>query len=126
MSAELNALDNFVLKIKSLEQDFSDALASTTKSILDKFPEISCVYWKQYTPSFNDGDPCTLTISDVHLIPKSMCWQALESMGHSVDDAHRTLFFTEDSENFGETYIEPNDERNLGLSRPSQASPIWF
>ena len=22
--------------------------------------------------------------------------------------------------------VEPNDERNLGLSRPSQASPIWF
>ena len=22
--------------------------------------------------------------------------------------------------------FEPNDERNLGLSRPSQASPIWF
>jgi hypothetical protein len=107
MIHELAELDNFLLKIKSLEQDFSDALASTTKAIFNKFPEIACIYWKQYTPSFNDGNPCTLTVGDVHFIPKSMCWQALVSMGYSVDAAHCTLFFTEeDFENFGETYVE--------------------
>lgn len=29
------------------------------------FEEVEAVRWPQYTPSFNDGDPCTFSVGDV-------------------------------------------------------------
>lgn len=103
-------LQKFANKFDNINDEFSDALKSTLNYVFEQFPQAACVYWTQYTPSFNDGDPCTLTITSVNLIPKSMCWQALEALGFKVDDAHKSLFFEngddENIEYLGEEYSE--------------------
>lgn len=30
-------------------------------TLFAEYPEVVAVRWRQYTPSFNDGDPCTFT-----------------------------------------------------------------
>lgn len=34
---------------------------------LFKFPGIKTVQWRQYTPYFNDGDPCEFAIHDIYI-----------------------------------------------------------
>lgn len=30
-----------------------------------KHPEVTAIYWAQYTPYFNDGDPCVFSVGEV-------------------------------------------------------------
>lgn len=34
------------------------------KSFFERFPEVREIVWTQYTPYFNDGDPCTFGVSE--------------------------------------------------------------
>lgn len=39
-------------------KDAQGALAKEFKAFFTKYPNIDAIRWEQYTPSFNDGDPC--------------------------------------------------------------------
>lgn len=41
------------------------AVAEALKSLFDAYPELTAVRWRQYTPYFNDGDPCVFRLQDV-------------------------------------------------------------
>lgn len=102
-------LFEFVEHHKNIDSIFLDALKETFQDYFTKFPELAAIMWTQYTPSFNDGDPCTLTVCNPQFISKSMCWQALEAMGHSVPEEYRHKFFGDSpdpEQYFPENYIE--------------------
>jgi len=40
-----------------------ESVVELFKSLFEAFEQVSCVRWRQYTPSFNDGEPCTFRIS---------------------------------------------------------------
>lgn len=50
-------------------------------SIFDEFPHVKKIAWKQYTPYFNDGDPCVFAIHEIqwgsrllNSLPELMTW----------------------------------------------------
>lgn len=63
--------------IKKLINDYNDAKKVLETTIKDKSkevfaqffidnPEFRTIEWRQYTPSFNDGDPCEFTRGEVY------------------------------------------------------------
>jgi hypothetical protein len=59
---ELKALkDAYDTKLKSEGQA---ALKEAFKEIFDKHPRLESIMWVQFTPYFNDGDPCYFGVRD--------------------------------------------------------------
>lgn len=52
------------------EAEGKKALVHGVRAIFDKFPDVAAVRWTQYTPGFNDGEPCTfgVHVSGVRLL----------------------------------------------------------
>jgi hypothetical protein len=47
--------------------------------LFEKHPELHIISWKQYVPSFNDGDPCTFSMHD-------QCVNGVTESGYNSDD----------------------------------------
>ncbi len=51
------------LKLEEVREEMSKCAKETmeegAKELFKKFPELKSFGWRQYIPSFNDGDPCT-------------------------------------------------------------------
>jgi hypothetical protein len=48
-----------IKRIKSeLREVLSNNFHSLIKELFDTYPELNSIGWKQYTPYFNDGEPC--------------------------------------------------------------------
>ena len=58
-------------EFKQIKQEFSDkainAVNEEFKKIFDKYPDITCIKWAQYTPYFNDGDTCEFDVYDWYI-----------------------------------------------------------
>lgn len=48
------------------------ALFAEFKAALERAPEVAAYRWTQYTPYFNDGEPCEFRLNDLE-------WQKVES-----------------------------------------------
>ncbi len=44
---------------ETMRQTAKDAFTEQSKPLFEKYPSILSISWAQYTPHFNDGDPCT-------------------------------------------------------------------
>jgi hypothetical protein len=57
-------------KIKELQDQAAKTSQEVFKSSLAKFfaavPEVTEIFWRQYTPYFNDGDACEFSVGDVN------------------------------------------------------------
>lgn len=42
--------------------------AQLFKSIFEKYPMVSSISWRQGTPSFNDGEPCTFSVHEPSVV----------------------------------------------------------
>lgn len=49
---------------KAMTEKFRGALTETFRGIFEKHPELAGFTWNQYTPYFNDGDPCEFSYND--------------------------------------------------------------
>jgi hypothetical protein len=64
----LQALTEELTAFKATFQEKAKtAIEATFKEFFVKFPEVSRIYWTQYTPYFNDGDPCTFSVNGVSI-----------------------------------------------------------
>jgi len=63
LASELQTQYYKVLK-EIKEEDFLELF----RPMFDQFPQILAVGWVQYTPSFNDGDPCTFRMGEFYPI----------------------------------------------------------
>jgi hypothetical protein len=54
---------------KKLKDEGEAALKEAFKEVFDKHPRLRSIVWTQYTPYFNDGDPCYFRVHefDVHI-----------------------------------------------------------
>lgn len=50
---------------KKFQTEAQDMFKEVTKEFFEKNPAITAVVWTQYTPYFNDGDPCVFSVGDV-------------------------------------------------------------
>lgn len=95
MSQEtLNKLEN--LK-KQYTQEAQNAFKEFTKALFDNHPEVEFLYWNQYTPYFNDGDPCVFNVREFAL------------NGYEYWKNYNPHYMFED---------ESDDEGNLKYTRP--------
>jgi hypothetical protein len=58
-------LQELTNELESFKEKAKAALSETFHTFFTEFPEVSHVHWTQYTPHFNDGDPCTFSVHDV-------------------------------------------------------------
>jgi len=47
-----------------LSEEGEDAVKELFKELFDKHPQLQSVTWRQYTPYFNDGDPCYFRVGE--------------------------------------------------------------
>jgi hypothetical protein len=51
--------------IEEAQEKAKEALIAELKDVFVRHPDLKVIKWTQYTPGFNDGDPCYFTIGDV-------------------------------------------------------------
>lgn len=55
-------------KTRELQEEIKSVGQSSIKevfvSLFEQFPQIQSIRWTQYTPHFNDGEPCTFNVND--------------------------------------------------------------
>jgi hypothetical protein len=53
---------------KELQNSLTDIFNKGIKELFDKYPNhLAQISWRQYTPYFNDGDPCTFRVSEFYI-----------------------------------------------------------
>lgn len=68
-------------------------------TMLDKFfqihPEINTIFWAQWVPGFNDGDPCVFSLGDINF--SSHNWKDIDGPHYGEegedDEGERTINF---------------------------------
>jgi hypothetical protein len=45
-----------------------DALRDHFKGLFELHPDVAAIRWRQYTPYFNDGEPCTFRVCDPEVL----------------------------------------------------------
>lgn len=67
----LSELQNLAERAEQLRKQFiEDAKAALTPALQQVFtdhPEIKAYGWAQYTPYFNDGEPCEFSVNDIYV-----------------------------------------------------------
>jgi len=73
MSTEMNLNDvvtNYNRELKRLKEDmsvrFRNELKTAFKAVFAEYPNLTKLVWTQYTPYFNDGDPCVFNVNDMY------------------------------------------------------------
>ena len=84
MSTDIMAL---VEDYKKSKAEFSDkaqeAMRTAFKDFFDVNPNIEMIAWTQYTPFFNDGDPCVFGVADMYF---SLVGEKIDLVGY-LDDS---------------------------------------
>ena len=60
-------------------------LKQAMKSYFEENPKIAAITWTQYTPFFNDGEPCTFRIGDLWPLTKSGLKAFKEDSGYGEE-----------------------------------------
>jgi len=55
-------LTNYAAIKKDMEQKINNNLVDVFKEFFEKHPEVKFVTWTQFTPYFNDGEPCVFSM----------------------------------------------------------------
>lgn len=70
MIAALNAVGARRAELtKQLETEAAAILRPLLEGFLKDHPSIESLKWRQYTPYFNDGDPCEFRVRDLYVKP---------------------------------------------------------
>ena len=52
---------------KELKKNGKKAVLNSAKILFKKYPDLEAIGWYQYTPGFNDGDPCYFRVGSCYL-----------------------------------------------------------
>jgi hypothetical protein len=68
-------IEALIAKKKAVDEELKklgqDAFKDWFKEIFRDYPSIKAIIWTQYTPYFNDGDPCTFSVHDPEFLIES-------------------------------------------------------
>lgn len=66
-----NILDEYLEQMAELEKKGQrigkKALGEAFKKVFDEHPALEAIRWRQYTPHFNDGDPCVFSRHEFYI-----------------------------------------------------------
>ena len=83
---------------KMLEQEYKSALKEEVAKLFDKHPNISKISYTQYTPYFNDGEPCEFKIYADY---PEICYK-----NSDLQDIYYIKNFDQEEPNFTKNYQE--------------------
>lgn len=53
---------------QELKAQVTDVFSKGVKELFDKYPNhLAQIFWNQYTPYFNDGDPCQFSVNNFYI-----------------------------------------------------------
>lgn len=59
-----------VAKFEEVKKNFVEQLKpkfkEVGKDLFENHPKVEGIFWNQYVPSFNDGEPCEFSVSDIY------------------------------------------------------------
>ncbi len=56
--------------LEEVSKSAQKVIAAEVKSLLHSVPELESIVWRQYTPGFNDGDPCVFEVHSLNFVFK--------------------------------------------------------
>lgn len=66
--SDMNNLSNLSATYTKMKEDSINTMKTVFKSafaeFFDKWPQVHSVWWTQYTPHFNDGEPCEFGVHE--------------------------------------------------------------
>ena len=65
----MDNINDALVEIKKLNKIFISLLLNEVKKVFDECPNIAKISWNQYIPTFNDGEPCLFTTSEIYYLP---------------------------------------------------------
>ena len=54
---------------KQYMEKMQEAMKSVFSSMFATYPQIKTIYWSQWVPGFNDGEPCEFTVGEIYFSP---------------------------------------------------------
>ena len=64
-------IQNVIEKTKALEEEIKtvgkDSMKELFVEFFKQFPDVKALRWTQYTPQFNDGEPCVFNVNDIEV-----------------------------------------------------------
>lgn len=92
----MKKLDRLIKVVEDAKREIQEKGASALKELFSEFfkahPEARSIVWTQYTPYFNDGEPCVFGVGDLELrVDDSTAvapdaYAAYKAEGHDHDD----------------------------------------
>jgi len=58
-------IESYDIIIGEVRQQAREALNKVFRIFWDNNPEVNVIVWKQYAPTFNDGDPCVFSVNEL-------------------------------------------------------------
>jgi hypothetical protein len=72
----VNIVDDYNRQLRALKEEmstrFQGELKTAFKTVFEKHPNVRCLTWTQYTPYFNDGDPCVFSVHDLEVYDETI------------------------------------------------------
>lgn len=70
--------------LEEVSKSAQKVIAAEVKSLLHSVPELESIVWRQYTPGFNDGDPCVFEVHSLNFVFK--CDIKLHERGYDAGE----------------------------------------
>lgn len=96
----MSALNDYVKAKKELVASGRKIIGEAGLALLEKYPELETITFTGYTPSFNDGDPCTFTTGEIYGTPSKLYTDSLKSKEELEQDEE------EDEDEYEQEYNE--------------------
>jgi hypothetical protein len=84
----------FAAAWKRMAGEGEAALSEAFKELFDKHPKLKAVRWKQYTPYFNDGEPCEFSVHDPYIL-----FEGCPEDGGDYEDGYMCCSYYKDEKN---------------------------
>lgn len=80
-------METFKNAIVSARAELTEFFLDTVREFLRTHPEFRGITWRQYTPLFNDGEPCLPTMDEIYFLSSSEPeeWQGINSWDFEKD-----------------------------------------
>lgn len=100
---------------KKLHDEGEEAVKELFKEFFDKHPEVEDVHWRQYTPYFNDGDPCYFSVHEMNLTLNAPVEDSEEDPGdEDEEDEDYDDDYEEEADGWSLRNSEDPKEKQLG------------
>jgi hypothetical protein len=69
-------VSNYNAELRRLKEDmsqrFQNELKNAFQEVFTAYPNVRLIGWTQYTPYFNDGDPCVFSVKNLHVFDETV------------------------------------------------------